>query len=89
MPTAEISVQRDSRGDPRIVQGAAANVASSNQSVGRDDESEVELPLVVDGVVTVGLIPGDVINADRRDVLTMTLDAVFGPPAVAYCLEKR
>lgn len=48
----------------------------------------VPLLLVVDGVMTVGLIPGAVRNADRRDVLTMTLGAVFGLPAGVYLLSN-
>jgi uncharacterized membrane protein YfcA len=47
----------------------------------------VPVLLVVDGVMTVGLIPGALRKADRRDVLTMTLGAVFGVPAGVYLLS--
>jgi uncharacterized membrane protein YfcA len=47
----------------------------------------VPLLMVVDGVMTVGLIPGALRKADRRDVLTMTLGAVFGVPAGVYLLS--
>lgn len=46
----------------------------------------VPLLLVVDGVMTLGLIPGAVRRADRRDVLIMACGAVFGVPAGIYLL---
>ena len=46
----------------------------------------VPLLLVADGVMTVGMIPGAVRKADRRDVLTMAVGALVGVPAGTWLL---
>jgi uncharacterized protein len=46
----------------------------------------VPLLLVVDGVMTAGMIPGAVRKADRREVLTMALGALVGVPTGTWLL---
>jgi len=48
----------------------------------------VPMLLVVDGVMTVGLIPAAARAADRRDVLTMALGALIGVPAGTVLLTS-
>jgi uncharacterized membrane protein YfcA len=48
----------------------------------------VPLLLVVDGVMTLGLIPGAWHIADRRNVFTMAVGAVVGVPFGAYLLTQ-
>lgn len=48
----------------------------------------VPLLLVVDGVLTVGLIPGAFRRADRRNVLTITLGALVGIPLGVFMLTR-
>ncbi len=46
----------------------------------------VPLLLVVDGVMTLGMIPGATRRADRRDVLTMAVGAIVGVPLGVHLL---
>lgn len=48
----------------------------------------VPLLLVVDGVMTLGLIPNAWKTADRREVFTMTLGALVGVPIGVYLLTS-
>jgi uncharacterized protein len=48
----------------------------------------VPLLLVTDGIMTAGMIPAAVRDADRRDVLTMALGALVGVPAGTWALTS-
>jgi uncharacterized protein len=48
----------------------------------------VPLLLVTDGIMTAGMIPAAVMAADRRDVLTMAVGALFGIPTGIWLLTS-
>lgn len=51
-------------------------------------QAAVPLLVVVDGIMTVGMIPGAFRKADRREVLTMASGAIAGVPAGVWLLTS-